>query len=121
MTDALRELMRYQPILEPAPDAAFAPVDESASAMRRGTRAPFTELLDSAREIEMRRFLLSLGVPPIGPRHYGAQPITIRWSDAALEAIRDQRETPPRLVQNWDCGNATLLLPNPLSNVRKRN
>lgn len=46
------------------------------------------ELLDAAREIEMRRSLLTLGIPPIGPRHYGPLPPEhIAYSLTAYRAI----------------------------------
>ncbi len=44
------------------------------------------ELLDTAREIEMRRWLPTLGIPPIGPRTY--QPLPPEHINYSLTAYR---------------------------------
>lgn len=52
--------------------------------------AEFEEVLTAAREIEMRRFLLRLGIPPIGPPACGPLPPLpdhIAYSLSAYRAI----------------------------------
>ena len=40
------------------------------------------------------------------------RPITVRWSEAAHSALPHSRPQPPRLIQHWETGRATLEAPN---------
>jgi hypothetical protein len=87
--ERMREVfLRHEPI-EAAPDP-FVPIHENVGAFPTTMHAEFEEVLTAAREIEMRRYLLRLGIPPIGPPTYGPLPPLpdhIAYSLTAYRAI----------------------------------